>query len=271
MLLFEADAVWRSNPLSDPHVTEADADMVVFMNSVEKQPEYGQFLEEDSIGMGFTLLRATDRVRSLWHELMSAHRRELAYLDGVVGPLADGHGGEGIKNVSELVSVLSSQVAVGYSDEMALFQRLVKQARENKLVSISVLPWCLYPSGLWYDGGMGGDGYALRLACREAGQEPVVVQNNFIYGLGPKQSRARRWGHWFTQVGSTLDGETSLRGEGWGCENRERLQRDLGAMEESFQTLLPHERPSLDECPKCVLESNPNAKERVLGRRRGGI
>eukprot|EP00960_Hanusia_phi_P016786 494482-Hanusia_phi.AAC.1 len=210
ILLFEADAIWMRNPLQDVNLVYADADVVGFWNT-------------GKIGFGWTLLRATRPTLKLWKELDRRYHeiieKELGQqLGKYLGPVAN---------------------------EMDLLNHVLGEMTATKEIRLFTLDECDYVSGIWYDGGIEGDGAELRRRCHACGRVPYVVNNNFIVGIRGKQMRAKRWRHWFAE-------------EDGSCYEGNKMQETWSLAEESFHLLQPQEKPRDDECPSCYIYNMQN-------------
>ena len=126
------------------------------------------------------------------------------------------------------------------ANEMDLLNHVLGEMRATDEIRLFTLEECDYVSGIWYDGGIGGDGAELREQCHECGRVPYVVNNNFIVGIRGKMNRAKRWRHWFAE-------------EDGSCYEEEKLKETWRLAIESFHTLEPQEEPASDECPSCYI------------------
>ena len=217
MLLFETDAVWARNPLTDPLLSgPGSADLTVFMNRVFPA----------GFGFGFTILRSKAPVLLLWRQLEEEHAGQLREILDAAGS-------------SPLQIDLGEDLRIeGFKNEMDILEEKAKSFGASGRLKFKVLPTCSYLSGLWYDDQVDNDeledwekaeeGRVFRQLCKEQnnGLPPYVLNNNWIVGLDAKMERAKRWGHWFTD-------EMDM------CSDPDSLQADLRQMEESFASLSP--------------------------------
>ena len=209
-LLCEPDALWVQSPLNDPAL-RTSADLIGFDDA------------NGIPGFGFLRVRPTAHVKALFHELEQRYsaqmpkQRKAAHASFMV---------KGEQNI--LHELIKSRSSKPYKD-----------------LKFQMLSHFKYVSGKWYDGGRGGDGRGVRDSCKTKGM-PVVINNNWIVGNGPKITRAKRWGHWF------LQGRDSMLDSGMACPDARRLKSQIQQMLSTMKTLAPvHGPPKPKECPKC--------------------
>jgi hypothetical protein len=177
MLLFEPDAIWAQNPLTDPELLNPAFDIIGFSDS------------SGGIGFGWLLLKSNAKTIALWKEILRLTTLEI-----------DKH-----KNMK-----LNSPLHL--AGEQQHFNNLIKNKHkyvEFKDIKVKVLSKFKYCSGQWYDGGRGGNGKQYRKQCKQKGI-PFVVNNNWIVGNKGKIKRAKRWGHWFLNARNNCDNDDKL-------------------------------------------------------------
>eukprot|EP00961_Rhodomonas_salina_P240202 3245450-Rhodomonas_salina.2 len=166
ILLFEPDALWVSNPLTDPCLW-TEADLIGFEDN------------NGVLGFGWLQILPTQHIKNLFRDLVLDVDMALTPFSG-----------------SSLTRV------VHISGEQDLLYKLLQfrhwDQKSYASLQIQLLRATKYASGRWYDGGRGGDGLQERRKGKQEGK-PFVINNNWIVGNKAKISRAKRWGHWFVQ------------------------------------------------------------------------
>lgn len=158
VFLFETDQTWLKDPFA--HIERelnAGADMV------------GTLDTQHNVAGNTLYLRPTLPTRKLWSEV---YRRFKASYDEV-----------GVETMEESESSFVEHDQHSLSD-LLLYN---EEFRSEHPVALGLLNADLFVGGSWYSG----------FYKSEESRTPVVINNNFISGVGRKKKRAIEFGHWF--------------------------------------------------------------------------
>lgn len=193
----EPDAVWASSIYEQEELVGDDMgdDLVGIA---------GGPLARKTMCFGFLRLKNSTSVQTLMEAIVQKVDEEL-------GPMDENE---------NTMKIIDQRTIRG---EQHYLNRLLREEKEDAVAastgSIHKIPLrsrmlerCAYPTGLWYDGGIFGDGADFRQKCRESGTGVVVLQNNVAKGNACKVIRLKRWDHWFLDDDESkcLDHQSSL-------------------------------------------------------------
>lgn len=158
---FETDAIWLEDPM--PYINELtsqDADIVGTINS------------RMEISGNFFYLRPTLATRRLWNEITTEFTK--AY------------------DKAQFQKKKADSWTYIQNDQSLLTSLVLRNHtwRRSYPLSFLTLDMGKFVDGRWYNAKEG-------LYATDQAREPVVINNNFVVGVGPKISRAKIYGHWF--------------------------------------------------------------------------
>jgi len=214
VLLFETDQVWMGNPMPDVLRLVSggcSADVVRHPPTaggggaagapaavpigvpVRRADLVGTTNTRNEIMGNFLFLRPTLATRRLWSEVSTQFAA--------------------VYKRHKLARRRSSR-ALDIDNDQSLLTDLATRSRKQRrwtathpAARVCVLPRNKYVDGRWYDAySTSGKSHAFRLHYRgSAAAAPVVINNNFIVGIPAKESRAKRYGHWFVSSAGVCD------------------------------------------------------------------
>ena len=183
----------------------------VWANSIYEQKELvGDDMGDDLVGIaggisarnsmcfGFLRLKNSTAVQSLMKTIVQRVDEEL-------GPMDEN------ENTMEIIDQKTIRGEQHYLNRFLRDEKEAASRGHRKTLRSRMLEKCAYPTGLWYDAGIFGDGADFRQKCRESGIGVTVLQNNVAKGNVCKTIRLKRWGHWFlSDKEACLDHQSSL-------------------------------------------------------------
>ena len=194
----EPDAVWATSIYEQEELVGDD--MCDDLVGIAGGP-----LARKTMCFGFLRLKNSTSVQTLMKMIIRKVDEEL-------GPMDENE---------NTMKVIDQQTIRG---EQHYLNRLLQEEKEDVIAASTgsirkgplrsrMLERCAYPTGLWYDGGIFGDGADFRQRCRESGTDVVVLQNNVAKGNACKMMRLKRWDHWFlnNDENKCLDYHSSLK------------------------------------------------------------
>ena len=165
----------------------------------------GGLLARKTMCFGFLRLKNSTSVQRLMKTIVQR-------VDGELGPMDEN---ENTMKIMDQKIIRGEQHHLNrlLRDEEAHVAAASAESSRRRSLRIRMLEKCIYPTGLWYDGGIFGDGADFRQKCRESGTDVVVLQNNVAKGNACKVMRLKRWDHWFLndEEDKCLDHQSSLK------------------------------------------------------------
>lgn len=158
---FETDATWLKDP--QPYIDELVSQEADIVGTINTRKE---------VSGNFFYLRPTLATRKLWDEITTEF--EKAY------------------KKSQFERKKSNSFTYIENDQSLLTKLVLRNQtwRSSYPLSFLTLDMELFTDGRWYKPEQG-------FYTAERARNPVLINNNFIIGVGEKKKRAIEWGHWF--------------------------------------------------------------------------
>lgn len=177
VVMFEGDAVWARNILTDPNLTAT-------------RREHDVAFYRDGVG-GWMIGAGMMGMKGGRGPALRMWERVLAQLSTDMQPY---------EHLPD--STVISKTTAKHEQDILREDVIPSMLESGELKSID-LDRCLYVSGLWYR-----DPAEHRARC--GGTVPYVLNNNYIIGNARKQERAQKHGHWFLRGSQCKDTKSKL-------------------------------------------------------------
>jgi hypothetical protein len=177
VVMFEGDAVWARNILTDPNLTDT-------------RREHDVAFYRDGVG-GWMIGAGLMGMKGGRGPALRMWERVLAQLSTDMQPY---------EHLPD--STVISKTTAKHEQDILREDVIPSMLQSGELKSID-LDRCLYVSGLWYR-----DPAEHRARC--GATVPYVLNNNYIIGNARKQERAQKHGHWFLNGSRCVDTSNKL-------------------------------------------------------------